>query len=359
MNLNICCPINTLSYGYVSSFFIKELIKLEYDIRVVMIGRPSPDGDLAEFVNDVLSRQDFFYDAPCLKIWHQHDLHTYVGKRESIGFPIFELEDFKPVEKHSCGYPDYLFTCSSWGKNVLINNGLKEENIHVVPLGFNDELFKPCQLPSDDKTIFGNFGKFEIRKGHDVLVEAFNKAFEKDDDVELMMMPHNPFLNESSLRDWVLLYKNSKLGNKISFVDRVSKQSDVYDVMKRIHCGVFPARAEGWNLEALELLACGKHLIITNCAGHTEFCNKENSRLIEMESGYETAFDGVFFDGAGRWSAFEENEMDQLVHHMREVHKERAEGRLTLNQSGVDMSSEFTWDSVTKVLDQKLKLVTS
>lgn len=358
MNLNICCPINKLSYGYVSSFFIKELVKLEYDLRILPIGHTETDEDLSTLLNEVLSHRDFFYEAPCLRIWHQHDLHSYVGKGTSIGFPIFELEDFNQVEKHSCGYADHLFTCSHWGRQTLINNGCDGDKVHVVPLGFNNEVFKPSPLPDNGKTVFGNFGKFEIRKGHDVLVKAFNKAFEKDDDVELLMMPHNLFLNEKSLTEWVQLYKNSKLGNKIHFFNRVSDQIDVYNIMGNVHCGVFPARAEGWNLEALELLACGKHMIITQCTAHTEFCDENNSRLISMDSGFEPAFDGKFFDGSGRWLAFKENEVDQLVHHMREVHKSRLDGDLDLNQSGIESSKRFTWENSTKILDKKIKLVT-
>jgi hypothetical protein len=36
-------------------------------------------------------------------------------------------------------------------------------------------------------------GKWEVRKGHDILVELFNDAFMSTDDVELWMCNHNPF----------------------------------------------------------------------------------------------------------------------------------------------------------------------
>jgi glycosyltransferase involved in cell wall biosynthesis len=129
--------------------------------------------------------------------------------------------------------------------------------------------------------------------------------------------------------------------------------------MSKIHCGVFPARAEGWNLEALELLASGRHLIITNCTGHTEFCNKENSRLIEMESGFEAAFDGKFFGGFGSWRSIKDNEIDQMVEHMREIHKLHQEGSLNINTAGIDSVKKFTWSNVTDILDDKLKTVIS
>jgi hypothetical protein len=40
--------------------------------------------------------------------------------------------------------------------------------------------------------VFLNVGKWEYRKGHDVLLEAFNKAFEPTDNVRLVMNCHNP-----------------------------------------------------------------------------------------------------------------------------------------------------------------------
>lgn len=359
MKLNLHCPINTLSYGYVSSYFTKELIRKGYDLRHIRIGDPTPDENLIPYIKDFLSRWEFFYDAPTLKIWHQHDLHMTVGRGPKIGFPIFELEEFNQLEKHSLGCPEFLFVCSEWARNVICENDHSRwKSTHVVPLGFDENIFKPIHLPPQDTTVFGNFGKFEVRKGHDVLVKAFNKAFEKTDDVQLIMMPHNFFLNRDETMSWLKLYKESKLGDKIQFVDRVKTQDMAYNIMSKIHCGVFPARAEGWNLEALELLASGRHLIITNCTGHTEFCNKDNSRLIEMESGYETAFDGKFFGGFGSWRSITDNEIDQMVEHMRAIHKLHQESKLHMNAKGVDSVKKFTWPSVTNILDKTLKEVT-
>ena len=360
MKLNIQCPINTLSYGYVSSHFIKELQKRDYDLRHIKIGQPDPDENIAPFINDVVSRWDFFYDAPCLKIWHQHDLHSFTGKGPSIGFPIFELEEFFPHEKHSLAYPDFLFTCSEWGRQVFIdNNPSRKDTSHVVPLGYDDNIFKPIDLPSPETTIFGNFGKFEVRKGHDVLANIFNKAFEKDDNVALIMMPHNVFLNDNEINNWANVYLSSKLANKIQFINRVKTQEMAYNIMSQIHCGIFPSRAEGWNLEALELLACGRHLIITDCTGHTEFCDSSNSRLVNMISGYEPAFDGKFFHGQGSWRSIKEDEIDQMVEYMREIHKLNQEGSLNLNTAGIDSVKKFTWSNVTDILDDKIKTVTT
>ena len=76
------------------------------------------------------------------------------------------------------------------------------------------------------------------------------------------------------------MYKGSGLGNKIRMIPRQKTQNDVYNIMIQTDCGVFPARAEGWNLELLEMMACGKQVIATNYSAHTEFCNPDNCRLI-------------------------------------------------------------------------------
>ena len=82
--------------------------------------------------------------------------------------------------------------------------------------------------------------------------------------------------------------------------------------MRQVDVGVFPVRAEGWNLELLELLSCGKHVITTDYSGHTEFINNSNSRIIEIDK-LETAQDGVWFHGTGEWAELGSRQKDQLI----------------------------------------------
>lgn len=355
MIININAPVNTTSYGYVSSNFIKELNKLGHDTRLIPIGGITPDEEILNDIIDSLNRWDYSFDAPCLKIWHQHDLGAFYGKGIRIGMPIFELEKFNKFEQHSLKNPDKIFVCSEWAKNVIEEQiSSQVGNVHVVPLGVDNDIFKSTNLPNINKTIFGNFGKFETRKGHDVLPEIFNKAFEKDDDVVLVMMPHNFFLSQEETNEWIKKYKESKLGDKIVFIDRLKSQKMVYNIMSQIHCGIFPSKAEGWNLEALELLACGRHVIITNVTAHTEFCNTSNSKLIEMESGYEPAKDIKFFDGSFEWKKFGENEIDQAVEHMRTVHKLRKNGKLSLNVSGIETAKKYSWENSARTIERTI-----
>ena len=148
MIINLNAPINQTSYGYVSCNIIKELKSLGHDLRHIPIGHNSPDEELLPYISEALERWDYSYDAPSIKIWHQHDLNLFPGNGTKIGMPIFELENFNEVELHSLKNPDALFVCSSWAKDVILNNlPIMAGLVHVVPLGVDEEVFHPHAMP--------------------------------------------------------------------------------------------------------------------------------------------------------------------------------------------------------------------
>ena len=92
------------------------------------------------------------------------------------------------------------------------------------------------------------------------------------------------------------MYTTSPLGSKVKFLDRVGSHKEVADIIRMCDCGVFPSRAEGWNLDLLEMMSCGKQVIATNYSAHTEFCNEENCMLVETTEMVD-AEDGKWFRG--------------------------------------------------------------
>jgi glycosyltransferase involved in cell wall biosynthesis len=174
------------------------------------------------------------------------------------------------------------------------------------------------------------------------------------------MMTENPFLqpalnnNVDGNAEWEAMYKGSKLGDKISFLPRVPMHSDVARIMHEVDCGVFPSRAEGWNLEALEMMACGKPVILTNYSGHTEFSTPANSLRIVIDEK-EEAYDGKWFFGAeqgfGNWAKLGDFQMEQMVYYLREIHKDKHESGVAIgNKFGIETAKQFTWTNTVKCL---------
>ena len=74
--------------------------------------------------------------------------------------------------------------------------------------------------------------------------------------------------------------------------------------------------------------------------------------LVQMKDEFETAYDGVFFGGFSKWRKFTQDSFDQLVEHMRNVHRGRSD--LKLNQAAIDRASKFTWELSTNVLAEEI-----
>ena len=360
MNINLTAPINDLGYGVAGLNILKSLCASGNEVSLWPIGQPTVHNqDEARIVQSSMSNTNHFdFNAPSLRIWHQHDMAQHVGKGKRVGFPIFELNKFSKNEKHHLSSLDTIIVCSEWAKSI-VKSEVNHPDIRVAPLGVDTStFFHKISNIKKDTTVFLNVGKWEVRKGHDVLHKAFNRAFTKDDNVELWMMNHNPFLNNQQEKEWKETYLKSKLGRKIKMVDRVEQHSEVANIMSMADVGVFPSRAEGWNLEALEMMAMGKYVILTDYSAHTQFATQINSKLINIDNT-ESAHDGVWFNGQGEWASFGDSQMEQLISHMRTLHEckqnDIKSDRHNKNERGIITAKKFSWENSAKNIMETLE----
>lgn len=356
MAMNVAAPLNSLGYGVVGLNTVLALEATGAEPALWPIGGVDVDQGHVEALRRMVGRQAAYNPrAPSLRIFHQFDLAQHVGKGPHCGMPIFELNRFKPNEVHHLKAQDFVFANSHWAGEVLVENGVPRERIQYAPLGVDTSVFRPATEPREGFTQFINIGKWEYRKGHDVLLEAFNKAFEPGDNVNLLMHCHNPCLpGEDGQRynaDWERAYKSCRLAEKVTLTGgRFPTQAAVAMLMRTSDCGVFPSRAEGWGLESAEMLAMGKHVILTDYSAHTEYADETNAHLIRVDQ-LEDAHDGYWFRAddpswqgkPGRWARMSQDQVDQLVEHMRRIHKLKQAGELNPNLAGVESMKRFTW----------------
>lgn len=350
MKINLQAPINQLGYGVAGLNILKALQSENVDVSLFPIGQPqvTNQADADAVRKGIATSQTFDPNAPCVKIWHQNQMAERVGSGKFIGFPIFELDTFNAMEKHHLSSCQHLFVCSEWAKQVCLNNlYFGEHRVHVVPLGVDMDIFRPAPARADDKVIFFNCGKWEVRKGHDILIEAFRKVTEEYNNVELWMMCTNPFNSPEEENRWRQAYNHPQ----VRLIPRAETQAEVYNIMSQVSCGVFPSRGEGWNLELLEMMAVGKHVIATNYSAHTEFCTEENCGLIPI-SDTEPAFDGKWFFGQGNWAAINAFEIESLVKNMKNIAKNH---KGEINEAGVQTAKTFSWQNTAREIIKCLK----
>lgn len=351
-----------MGYGLTGLNILKSLVSQGHHVSLWPIGQVECPQDCVDVIKEARFRAEHCYNkhAHSLRIWHQWDLAQHVGRGPHCGFPIFELDRFTEAERWQMGQQDLLFVASQWAKWTLVEAKIRDESfIEVAPLGVDHTIFHPFVARSFDfskpeATVFLNVGKWEVRKGHDVLYKAFCKAFTPSDNVHLVMACYNPCKEKAYSDSWKRLYEGCALGKKITVIDgRLPNQESVAGLMASVDCGVFPSRAEGWNLELGEMMAMGKVAIATNNTAHTEYVTKENCLLIETPD-MEIAYDGLWFHGQGGWAKFGNDQEDQLISHLRGVHAAKQGSNIApTNQSGIETMKRFTWDNTAqKIVDQ-------
>lgn len=346
-NINLHCPLGYTGYGITSLNILNELDKIS-NVSLFPIGNPNSGLNSVIDKNTInkciVNARKFDTNAPCLKIWHQHDLALRIGKGSYYSFPFFELDTLSAIETHNINSCDAVFTATEWSKQILLDNKVTIPII-VCPLGVDRSIFYPRNNTSDNKYIFFHIGKWEKRKSQDIILQCFEKAFSKDDNVELWLFPHNPFLTENETRHWVNMVKYNKLSEKIKTFSRFETQNDLASTVSMANCGLFLSRAEGWNNEILESMSMNKPCIVTNYSAHTHYCTNDNAFLIDI-SEKEVANDDKWFFGQGYWAKIGQNEIDNIVDAMRYVYN----NNIRTNLNGVETSKKYSWSNTAEII---------
>jgi glycosyltransferase involved in cell wall biosynthesis len=353
MNLNLITSLDPIGYGYVGRFILKELttagvqvalFPLSYNLSV-------SDDPLNPVRLGLANAAQYDPAAPSVRIAQARTQAEHVGRGKHVAFPIFELDRLDAAEIHHLNQMDAVLVCSQWAAGVVASSGVSVPII-VAPLGVDRSIFHESiaegQGPTRDQpaepgpTIFVNNGKWEWRKGHDFLLQAFCNAFTASDNITLKLLSRSYILSDEGNDSWARVFLGSSIGTRVQLVPRLASQRDVAALLADCDCGVFPSRAEGWNLGLLECMSMGLTVIATNYSAHTEFVEPANCRLVQIDETEPPPAGDVLW-GTGNWGKLGGSQMEQMVYHLREVHRLKQEGSLRRNDAGIATAKKFTW----------------
>ena len=340
-------PIGYTGYGYASMNILEQLSQsIQHNIGLTTIGNPNIESNThGQIVSKAINLSHMIpYDSPAIKIWHQFDLLTRPGNGKYFTFPFFEVDTFNDKEKYHLNFSDEIIVSSQWAKEIIHNNNINK-TVHVVPMGVDTNIFNSEISNQTDNYIFITIGKWEKRKAHDTIIECFSNAFNENDNVELWMATHNPFLSKEEENQWLQLIEKSNLRKKIRIFPRLPSHKDLANLISYANCGIYISRGEGWNLELLETMAMNKPVIASNYSAHTEYCNQENSFLVDMPE-IETAIDNKWFFGQSNWGKIGQNQIDQTIEYMRYCYK----NNINSNENGLKTAKQLSWKNTCDML---------
>lgn len=147
-----------------------------------------------------------------------------------------------------------------------------------VPWGTDIDLFSPQEKPNDDDkiTFFHSCGMNPLRKGTDLLLEAYNKTNRKESNliIHSQVNIQTFFPEKKNLIDKFLNERSLEIIEKSVHAPGLYHLGDVY---------VYPSRLEGIGLTIAEAISCGLPAIVTNQQPMNEFVQSpEAGRLIDV-----------------------------------------------------------------------------
>ena len=205
---------------------------------------------------------------------------------------------------------------------ALLDSGVSRP---VSTVGFAPDLSAYAALPGarakqpGERTSFLHVSSAFPRKGVDVLLAAYARAFRANDPVRLVIKtfpnPHN-----DAAAQVAALRQADPDAPYIELVDEDLDDAGLQALFAVADAMVLPARGEGFNLPAAEAMAAGVPLIVTGFGGHMDFCNASNARLVTYRLAASRSH------VASAMSLWAEPDVNDLAAALREIHTDSACG---------------------------------
>lgn len=252
---------------------------------------------------------------------------------EETGIPAERIRQFNHSLDGIMVYTNYVY-------KVLRDNGVY---IPIINCGAGAEHIiqtdtAPLRIPANKKFKFLHISSGLPRKGVDILLAAYARLFNKNDEVELIIKTiPNP---QNNIVDLVqALRKESPACPAITVIQDDYSQAEIKSLY--LHCDalVAPSRGEGFGLPMAEAILLGKPVITTAYGGHCDFCTEETAWLVDFDFAPSRSHLDLIS------SIWLEPKVDSLVQKMREVY-EAAPGEIKkrVKHGQKILNKNFTWD---------------
>lgn len=161
-------------------------------------------------------------------------------------------------------FADALIVPSNYCMNVFRSGGMNPNNLFMIPHGYDDSIFNREQ--GGDVSKFGinpkkvNFvyvGNSQWRKGLDILLNVWSKAFSRSDNAKLIIKDNPRIYGKSNILSEIIKAQYINDCGEIIYIDDELAPNEMADIYKASTIVVHPYRAEGFGMHVQEAVACG------------------------------------------------------------------------------------------------------
>src|SRR5438876_736574 len=212
----------------------------------------------------------------------------------------------------------------------------------VVPLMPGVELGRFTPRPRahfglrDDRVVFlfmFDMASVMERKNPHALLDAFARAFHRDEPVQLVLKTFRGDLHPILIRD----LRRAAEGIGALVIDEVLSREDSYALMHACDCYVSLHRSEGFGLTMAEAMLMGKPVIATGYSGNLDFMDERNSLLVDCKV-VALERDVPPYKRGFRWG---EPSVEHAARHLRWVYEQKVEFALHVRRRRIGIQSSI------------------
>jgi glycosyltransferase involved in cell wall biosynthesis len=289
-------------YADEARHFIRSLSGAGVTVAARAIGRHSPvfrdslDPTARAELDRALAREPRPTDVTVLHC-PAYAFRRVTGAAYVVGRTMYETDSLPPDWVARCNELDELWVPSEHNLASFRAAGVTARLVKIGE-GVDAERFRPglepLPIPGARGTVFLSIFEWIFRKGFDVLLRAWARAFTRDDDVTLVLRtyPINAIEgrdNKAEIEARIDAFFERELGAPrasaapiVVLGDQIPDR-DMPRLYAAAHAYVAPSRGEGWGRPHIEAMAAGLPVLATRWSGNLEFMNDQNSLLIDLE----------------------------------------------------------------------------
>lgn len=220
-----------------------------------------------------------------------------------IGRTMFETDRLPAGWLPRLEFMDEIWVPTEHMKQIFVQHEFPAEKVHIVEEAVDTDFFVPLtkrpvhfeknNLPTLKRLpanlfVFLFVGKFEARKGIDILLKAYFNEFRKPEDEVLLVFLTGAYHSSSDFDGQIqemlrnMNIPTSQFSPNYLILSNV-KGSAMPALYSFADILVIPSHGEGWGRPHMEAMSCGTPVIATNWSGPTAFINETTGYLIDIE----------------------------------------------------------------------------
>ena len=270
----------------------------------------------------------------------EHGPATRWAPGARAGRTLFETDRIPDAWVEACNSIDEVWVPSRFNLETFAASGVDSERLHVVPTPIRLADWRGedrLELPASGFTFLSVFD-WSLRKGWDLLLEAYAAEFGASDDVVLVLKIHSSHGRPAPELRRLVERAAGPDAAPILVLDRPLPASELPRLYRAADCFVLPTRGESSGRTFLEAMAAGTPVIGTAWGGQTEFVRADTAFPVELKGVIRVPEPAVRETLAYRGHRWAEPSVEHLREVMRYVyeHPEEAQARAARARSVVE-----------------------